>query len=83
VLQIVSPPDGATYLIDPTLRSEFQTLPLRASASGGTIEWRIDGKDVGESATDGVLMWPLRPGRHVVSARDERGRPAEATITVR
>ena len=29
-LAIVSPPDGATYSIDPTLRREFQTLPLRA-----------------------------------------------------
>jgi penicillin-binding protein 1C len=83
-LQIVSPPDGATYLIDPTLRSEFQTLPLRASApGGGSIEWRINGKPAGEVAADGTLMWPLRPGRHVVSARDERGRTAEATIVVR
>jgi penicillin-binding protein 1C len=83
-LEIISPPDGATYLIDPTLRREFQTLPLRASApSGGSIEWRIDGKPAGRSAIDAPLMWPLRPGEHVVSARDGRGRTAEATILVK
>jgi penicillin-binding protein 1C len=83
-LEIISPPDGATYLIDPTLRREFQTLPLRAStAGGGSIEWRIDGKPAGRSAIDEPLMWPLRPGEHVVSARDARGRTVEATIVVR
>ncbi len=83
-LEIVSPPNGATYLIDPTLRREFQTLPLRAStAGGGSIEWRIDGKPAGRAAADEPLMWPLRPGEHVVSARDGRGRTAEATIKVK
>jgi penicillin-binding protein 1C len=83
-LEIISPPEGATYLIDPTLRREFQTLPLRATAAGrGSIDWRINGKPVGRSAIDEPLMWPLRPGEHVVSARDARGRTAEATILVR
>jgi penicillin-binding protein 1C len=83
-LQIVSPPDGATYLIDPTLRREFQTLPLQAaSARGGTIEWHVDGKLTGRSAAHDLLSWPLTPGRHVISARDARGRTAEATIVVK
>jgi penicillin-binding protein 1C len=83
-LEIVSPPDGATYLIDPTLRPEFQTLPLRASTDGGgSIEWRINGKTAGRSAADEPLMWSLRPGRHVVSAHDGRGRIAEAAILVK
>src|SRR5262249_37242133 len=43
-LRIVSPPAGAVYLIDPTLRREFQTLPLRAAATDASdVEWRIDG----------------------------------------
>jgi hypothetical protein len=82
--QIVSPPDGATYMIDPTLRREFQTLPLQAaSARGGTIEWHVDGKLTGRSAVHDPLSWPLTPGRHVISARDARGRTAEATIVVK
>ena len=33
------PPDDATYLIDPTLRKEFQTIPLRAVGDIGQLEW--------------------------------------------
>jgi membrane carboxypeptidase/penicillin-binding protein PbpC len=83
-LQIVSPPDGATYLLDPTLRREFQTLPLQAaSARGGPIEWHVDGKLSGRSAAHDPVSWPLTPGRHVISARDAAGRVAESTIVVK
>ena len=83
-LAIVSPPDGATYLIDPTLRREYQTLPLRAvSASGGLIEWRVSGRLVGAAAADDGLEWPLAPGTHRIEARDARGRTSEATVVVR
>ena len=83
-LAIVSPPDGATYLIDPTLRREFQTLPLRAtSAGGGPVEWRVSGRVVGAAAVEAGLEWPLAPGTHRIEARDTRGRTSEATIVVR
>jgi penicillin-binding protein 1C len=83
-LAIVSPPDGATYLIDPTLRREFQTLPLRAtSASGGPIEWRVSGHLVGSAPADGGLEWPIAPGTHRIEARDARGRTSEAVVVVR
>ena len=81
---IASPPDGATYLIDPTLRREFQTLPLRAVAAGARrIEWRVDGRVVASSGAEGTVAWPLAPGAHLVEASDERGRTARATVTVR
>lgn len=83
-LSIVNPPDGATYLIDPTLRREFQTLPLRVvAASPGVIEWSIDGKPVGRIESDRALEWPLVPGRHRITARDARGRTAETSVVVR
>jgi len=83
-LAIVSPPDGATYLIDPTLRREFQTLPLRAtSTSGGPIEWRVSGLLVGSAPADAGLEWPLAPGTHRIEARDTRGRTSEAVVVVR
>ncbi len=47
-LQIANPPTGATYLIDPTLRPEFQTLALRVvAARPGQVEWRVDGQSIG------------------------------------
>ncbi len=83
-LAIVSPPDGATYLIDPTLRREFQTLPLRAtSTAGGPVEWRVAGHVVGSAAADTGLEWPLTPGTHRIEARDSRGRTRTATVVVR
>ncbi len=82
-LVIASPPDGATYLIDPTLRREFQTVPLRATG-GGTrrLTWSVGGQPV--AAPDGVSAeWPLTPGTHRVVVTDLRGRSATATVTVR
>jgi len=83
-IEITNPPDGATYLIDPTLRREFQTLALRAVTPVPVrIEWRVDGKAVGAASSDAAVSWPLTPGTHRIVARDPRGRTAEATIAVR
>jgi penicillin-binding protein 1C len=84
VFAIANPSDGATYMIDPTLRREFQTLSLRAvSDANGEIAWAIDGHRVGVTRPGAALDWPLVPGRHRIAARDARGRTAEAIITVR
>jgi penicillin-binding protein 1C len=84
-LYIQNPPEGATYLIDPTLRSSYQTLALRASAdrTAGRIEWTVNGRTVGTSDSDKPLQWPLSPGTHRIVAADDRGRSAEATILVK
>ena len=83
-MHVLNPPDGAVYLIDPTLRREFQTLRLRASIeAGGRIEWRVDGSLVGTSQPGGTLDWPLAAGAHVVSARDGRGGRGEAAFVVK
>jgi hypothetical protein len=83
-LTIVSPADGATYSIDPTLRREFQTIALRAvGAAHGRIEWRVDGRTLGAAGASAVLDWPLAPGTHEISAHDARGRVASAVVTVR
>ena len=84
VFAIASPADGATYMIDPTLRREFQTLPLKAVANvDATIDWTINGRPLGSSRPGAVVDWPLAPGRHRIVATDARGRTAAATITVR
>jgi penicillin-binding protein 1C len=83
-LEIVSPADGSTYLIDPTLRREFQTLSLRAVAPRrGRIEWTVDGREIGEADADAKVDWPLAAGKHRITARDQDGRTAEAHIVVR
>jgi membrane carboxypeptidase/penicillin-binding protein PbpC len=83
-VQVLSPPDGAVYLIDPTLRREFQTIGLRgATDEAGPLEWRVDDALIGSVAVESSLDWPLTPGRHVISARDAQGGVASASITVR
>lgn len=83
-LTIVSPAPDSTYLIDPTLRRQFQTLPLRAvSVNDGPIEWSISGRVVASTSGGDAFEWPLTPGRHRIVARDRQGRTAETFITVR
>ncbi|HEY1307112.1 MAG TPA: penicillin-binding protein 1C [Vicinamibacterales bacterium] len=83
-LTIVSPPAGATYLIDPTLRRDFQTLPLRVVATtGGSIDWSVSGRSLGSADAASAIDWPLAPGEHRIIARDREGHVAETTVTVR
>jgi penicillin-binding protein 1C len=83
-LRILNPPENAIYLIDPTLRREFQTLSLRAvGASRGEVEWSVDGDAVGVSEDGRPLHWPLSPGRHAVAVRDRHGNRTETSILVK
>jgi penicillin-binding protein 1C len=84
-LAIVNPPEGATYMRDPTLRAEFQTLPLRALSDGrgGRLSWTVDGTSVGSGAADDAVDWPLVPGAHTIAVTDTRGRSDSAVILVK
>lgn len=72
--RIMNPPDGATYMIDPTLRSEYQTLRLRASARAS---WQIDGK------AHGSHEWPLTRGSHTILAVSPSGQRESVKIFVK
>jgi hypothetical protein len=55
-LTISNPPAGATYLIDPTLRREFQALSLRAVTERRVrLEWHVDARPIGSSSSDSAL----------------------------
>ena len=84
-VRIVNPPEGTLYLRDPTLRSAYQTLPLRAVAGPRPqrLTWHVDGTPVGTAAADSPVHWPLARGSHVISVRDEHGREDRATILVK
>jgi penicillin-binding protein 1C len=83
-LRISNPPDGATYLIDPTLRREFQTLALGAVASApGSVEWKVDGRTLATVSSGREVGWPLAPGRHTFAVTDREGRTATSTVLVR
>jgi len=81
-LRIVNPPPGAIYLLDPTLRAAFQTLPLRAVAESAAarLVWAIDGAPVGVTDGDRALDWPLARGAHTIVVTD--GRETDETAIV-
>ena len=84
VFRIASPADGSTYLIDPTLRREFQALSLRImSSSHGAVEWWIDGRPIARTRAEPAGSWSLMPGTHTFVVRDDDGRTARSTIVVR
>jgi penicillin-binding protein 1C len=83
-LRITNPADGTVFLIDPTLRPEFQALPLRAMGAGdGQVSWIVDGRAIGSASADRDLEWPLERGKHRAVVRDAAGRTAEVGFTVK
>jgi penicillin-binding protein 1C len=71
--RITSPSNDTTYLFDPTLHREFQSLHLRATHDA---TWLVDGKPVSRE-------WPLRAGQHTIVATNGRGERDSVVITVR
>jgi len=81
-VRVTNPPDGATFMMDPTLRGDFQALRLRAIGRG-SMTWRVDRRVVGSAAADRHLEWRLVPGRHEISATDQKGESDRVVIWVK
>jgi penicillin-binding protein 1C len=83
-LAITNPPPGAIYSVDPTLRREFQALPLRAVTDRPTtVTWLVDGRPIGTTSSERSLSWPLAIGAHEIEARDAGGRRTRTSIIVK
>lgn len=83
-LTIVRPLGGALFLLDPTLRAEYQSVPLSArGGAAGPLEWFVDGVPVGRDGRDGQLRWSLIRGRHSIVVKDLEGRSASTYVDVR
>jgi membrane carboxypeptidase/penicillin-binding protein PbpC len=83
-LAIANPPDGALYSVDPTLRREFQALPLRVVSPRPTsVTWLVDGAAVGTSSSEKAFDWPLAVGTHQIEARDADGGRAHTSVVVK
>jgi penicillin-binding protein 1C len=82
-LQVAHPAEGTVFLIDPTLRAEFQAVPFRAVGAGGHVSWTVNGREVGSAGAEGSVLWPLQRGSHVAVVRDARGRSAQVSFVVK
>jgi penicillin-binding protein 1C len=83
-LAIANPPAGAIYSVDPTLRREFQALPLRAvTGRPTTVTWLVDGAAIGSASSERSVSWPLAVGAHEIEARAADGRRARTSVIVK
>jgi penicillin-binding protein 1C len=80
-LTITRPLGGAVFLLDPTLRPEFQALTLAARGGEGRLEWFVNGAPIAVEG-DRDVRWPLVRGHHTISVKDRRGETAATTIVV-
>ncbi|MCC7043780.1 MAG: penicillin-binding protein 1C [Acidobacteria bacterium] len=82
-LAIVRPLPGAVFMLDPTLRPEFQALTFVARGGHGPLHWTINGRPLRTDERGDPERWPLVRGRHEVVVRDGRGATAVTRIDVR
>jgi penicillin-binding protein 1C len=84
-LTIVHPAEGAVYLIDPTLRTERQTVALRAAISGPrrNLTWSVNGVPLRRASSNDTVDLPLRPGELTITVQDDAGRKDAVKIRAR
>ena len=70
------PNDWDVFLCDPDVPARFQSVRLEAVAphDAGRVHWYVDGQRIASRPAPFHWRWRLRPGRHQVQARDDRGR---------
>ena len=75
---IVTPLDGDHYERPVGVAAPYATIALRAAGgAGGRVRWFVDGRETT------ITRWTLRPGTHVIRARDAAGATDAVTIDVR
>jgi penicillin-binding protein 1C len=82
-LTITRPLGGAVFLLDPSLRPEFQTVTLSARGGEGPVAWTINGALLATVPADQPVRWPLVRGHHTIVVTDRRGERARTAIVVR
>ena len=83
-LQIASPNDGASYVLDPSRPFSTQSLAVRIDAPPDAthLRLRVDGHVLADADATHRVRWNLSPGAHVLIAEAD-GNPASPPIRVR
>jgi penicillin-binding protein 1C len=66
-LRILSPNDGAVFLLYPGEEGK-QKLELKLAGSAGSVEWWLNGEKLQTDASN--LFWNLQPGKWTLEARN-------------
>jgi membrane carboxypeptidase/penicillin-binding protein PbpC len=69
-LRIAYPDPGMVIVLDATLPSSAQQVPIQIDADRSVDYFQIliDGVPIGGRSSSGLIGWPPRPGRHVLRA---------------
>jgi penicillin-binding protein 1C len=76
--RIAAPVSGTIIALDPDIPPARQRVAFEADAAEAGLRWVLDGEEIGRAG--GPLLWPPRPGRHVLALRDARARVRD-TVT--
>ncbi len=79
-IDITVPLPGSTFFITPL--APEQKIALACEGARGKVYWFIDQEFFGLQKKGESLLWPLKPGKHVISLVDEEGSTAAAHFTV-
>lgn len=74
---ILSPHQGDTFRIDPSVDRSHQAIELRSALDGGV--WRINGKEKGRGRS---LIWEIEPGHQVIRYELPNGRSEAVSVFV-
>jgi penicillin-binding protein 1C len=76
-LRVAYPPDGARFVLDPSV-SSLQAIRLRADAPPGArrVRFVLDGRALGVEPPH-ALDWPLSPGAHRLRVEADGAPPSE------
>ncbi len=75
-MSIRSPTDGARYILDETIPSDYSTLSLEVDISKpiDSVIWYANGHEIGRKSWPYRMRWPLRRGQFRIFATTPDGR---------
>jgi penicillin-binding protein 1C len=72
-VEITFPQEGDIFKMDPVLRKTYQSILLKASVNetpeAQLVEWRVNGRKIGDCRCPFSLAWNLSPGSYTIRAR--------------
>jgi len=77
---IVAPVHGTIIALDPDIPTARQRMALEAQVSEIRARWSLDGRDLGSA--DRLVLWPPRPGRHLLQLVDDDHRVLDTVAFV-
>ncbi|MBL3592314.1 MAG: penicillin-binding protein 1C [Synergistaceae bacterium] len=79
-LRVVSPLDGATYILPPW--GEPPRVALTSEGGQGRVSWFVNGRYLGTGGAGEPLFWTVEEGLQTIGAVDEKGRSHSVRIRV-